>query len=251
MTARLAPFSLYRGEVLHRRFSPVSHLLKYRVFAVLVDLDQLHAMNTLAPLAGHDRPALLTVHTRDHGDGSTKPLAQQLRSTFAAHGLDAGITRILMLAYPRVFGWVFNPMTTYYALGADDAVLALAFEVNNTFRGRHVYCMRPEETSAPTPKMFHVSPFNTVAGVYRFSASLPGNTLRLGVDYEVEGQRILRAWFNARHAPFTRTAVARAILGTAWLPARVVGGIHVEAARLWLKGLRPASSPTHPMQRSP
>ena len=76
---------------------------------------------------------------------------------------------------------MFNPLSVYYAYEADDALIAVIYEVRNTFGDRHSYVcpVSPSELSdaglrQTVDKIFHVSPFIPLKMRYHFRMLPPG-----------------------------------------------------------------------------
>ena len=237
--------ALYHGIVTHHRFRPVAHALRYRIFMLLLDLDE---AAPLPRLLGIDRRGLLSFWQKDHGDGSSNGLRPWLRAQLAAAGLpDAGSIQVLCM--PRVLGHAFNPLTVYFCRDGDGELQALIYEVNNTFGGRHAYVLRaeggPDRVAHGCAKVFHVSPFMDMDLRYRFRVRPPAETVSITIHADDAVGAMLTAGFAGRRRALTTSAIVRAALRTPWLGLKVLGGIHWEALRLWLKGLklRPAPKP--------
>jgi len=230
--------AIYWGTVTHRRLRPVLHDLHYQVASLLVDVDDLAAGHTPL-LLSHNRFNLFSIHDSDHGTGGG--IRDFAWDHVRTANLGGEVKRILMLAYPRILGYAFNPLTTYYALDGADRVRLVIYEVHNTFGGRHTYVVHQEEDDGvvygTTEKLFRVSPFNGVEGTYGLRASVPGENLSLGVTLTTHEGPLLKAYFHGRRRPLT-TAGLLAVFGRLPLQSlTVMGGIHWEALKLWLKGL--------------
>lgn len=252
--------ALYDGLVTHVRVSPVHHRLTYRVFSLLLDCTDLDAAGKSARLFSIDRFNLVSFHQKDHGDGG--PLLAYLQRIAAEAGLGDDIARFDILAYPRILGYVFNPLTTYYGYDRSGQIALMIYEVRNTFKERMTYVVPAAAHSAKgdlrqsCPKRFYVSPFNRVEGDYRFNISPPGDRLRLGIALDIDDKTVLTATFKAERHPLTDKSLLKALTATGWMSVKVIAGIHYEALKLWLKGLRlnprpPAPKPDHAFSENP
>lgn len=240
--------ALYEGVVVHKRVRPVQHALRYHVFSLLLDCDALADLDRRLRLFSYNRFNVLSLHDRDHGDGSA--LREYLRRVATQSGQD--IDRFLMLCYPRMLGYGFNPVTVYFGLGADARLKLIIYEVNNTFGERKSYAIPVAEDDAPgiisqgCRKTFYVSPFNAVDGRYQFHLTPLGDEITVGVALENDQGPVLKAHFRGARSALSDTSLLIALLRTGWLSVKVVAAIHLEALKLWLKGLRLKERPPAP-----
>ncbi len=159
-----APPALFVGTVAHRRLRPRRHYLRYRAFWLLLDIDDIDAVSARLRLLSKNRFNLFSIHDADHGDGSGRPLQDQVDAELRAAGVDLGGGRIRLLFMPRILGYVFNPLSVFFCYDRDDCLVAILYEVHNTFGERHIYTL-PVSSSSPGPlvqrcaKRFYVSPF--------------------------------------------------------------------------------------------
>lgn len=244
--------SLYVGRVIHKRLRPVQHELSYGVFALLLDCSALSATAKELRFFSYNKFNLLSVHDRDHGDGRDlcAYLAEVARSADLGHDVD----RFLMLSYPRILGYVFNPITVFFGIDAAARVRLMIYEVNNTFGDRKTYVLPVDPKSSDTiqqscAKQLYVSPFNSDHGRYRFAIVPPGKTITIGVNLTTDLGPTLKAYFHGTQRQLSDKNLLHQVVRTGWLTVKVTIAIHYEALRLWLKGLRirerpPAASVT-------
>jgi DUF1365 family protein len=242
---------LYAGTVMHRRIKPRAHKLKYRVFWMLFDLDELPHLPRRLRLFSREGFNLFGFYNRDHGDGSARPLRAQAEEHLAAAGIDLDGGPIRLLCMPRILGFVFNPISVYYCHRRDGALAALLYEVHNTFGQRHSYLIavagdgrQPLEQRCE--KDFYVSPFMDMDIRYRFRVQPPGARVTLAIEgSDAQGPVIVASLAGEREA-LTDAALLRAFVLFPLMTLKVVAGIHWEAAKLWLKGLRLRPRPPAP-----
>ncbi|WP_373505069.1 DUF1365 domain-containing protein [Aestuariivirga sp.] len=243
----MAETCLYEGEVVHRRLNPVRHVLRYRVFNLFADVDQLASTSKRLRLFSYNRINLFSIMDNNHGPGDGTPIRDHAWRLVREAGAGGDVKRIFMFCYPSVFGYVFNPLTVYYGFDAEDRPRLMIYEVNNTFGGRHSYVVPVGETlSQSAPKHFFVSPFNAVEGRYDFHFSAPGEKMALGVALTVNQRPILNAYVSGVRRPLDDRNLLRSFLGLPFLTFKVIGAIHLQALRLWWKGLRLKPRPEAP-----
>jgi len=235
-----SPGCLYVGHVAHRRLRPIRHVLRYRVFSLYADIARLDELARSTRLFSHNRFNLLSLHDRDFGNGL--PLNEYLSQAVQTVPDLPQITRFNILCYPRVLGFSFNPLTVFFGHDATGALRVLLYEVSNTFGQRKTYAL-PVETRDGTiaqscDKRLYVSPFNNVEGRYSFRVTPPGADITLGVALRTDDGPLLNAYFSGRHRIANSRNILTAVLRTGFLTLKIVAGIHLEAARLWMKGLR-------------
>lgn len=249
-----AAHALYRGSIAHVRTHDVQHAFRYPIAMQLFDVAALAALNTSSRLVGYNRRRLAAVHDRDHFDG--RPIAEAVRAAVAEAGEAWPDGRVLMLTHARILGYVFNPITVYYCFDAADTMRLVVCEVHNTFGERHVYVLGEAARTGTdggagsarswlAKKVFHVSPFFTLDGTYRFDVSAPGESLAFDIDLEVGGRRRLAARLRLTRGPFTDGAVVRQLLRYPLMTVQVIAAIHWQAVRLWWKGVRYLAKPPY------
>lgn len=243
--------ALYLGTVMHRRLRPKRHKLRYTVFNILFDLDELENLDRNFRWFSHNRFNLLSFYDCDHGDGHL-PLRDYVEDILRRHGLDLGGGPIRLFCMPRVLGYVFNPLSIYFCYRPDGMLAATLYEVNNTFGERHSY-MIPVSTggvaSQGAEKRFHVSPFLPLNLRYRFRIAPPGENASVSVHVHDDIGLLLAASLTARRMELTNGALLKTFVTLPLLPLKVVAGIHWEALKLWLKGVKVYFKPEPPRRK--
>jgi DUF1365 family protein len=233
--------ALYFGTVRHARLRPVRHRFSHRIFSLYLDLDEQPALARCLRLLAFNRPGVLAFHERDHGAGDGTPLRRWVERHLERAGLAGAGHRIRLLCFPRLLGFVFNPLSVYYCFDRAERLRAVLYEVNNTFGERHSYLLAAAPDGGATfeqatAKRLHVSPFLGMAATYRFRAAVPGERLHLVIGVEAPEGPVLATSIAGRRRPLSDRSLALALLRAPFLQFRVIGLIHWHALRLWLKG---------------
>jgi uncharacterized protein len=242
--------SLYFGEVMHARLKPMGHRFSYRVMSLLIDLDRLDEADCVSPLFGINRAALYSFHEADHGRRDGASLRAHAQACAAEHGIDLTGGKVLLLCYPRLLGFTFNPLSVYFCHRADGELALIIYEVRNTFGDTHSYALPvkpgqagPAGIRQQQDKQFYVSPFVEMAMRYHFRIVPPAETVRLRILETDRDGPLLAATFNGRRRRLTTAALLRSFVTLPLVTLKIVVAIHWEALRLWLKGARPVARP--------
>ena len=241
---------LFVGQVMHRRLRPVAHAFRYPVFFVRLPLRRLDAARNA--IFSVDRANLLALHQRDHGPRDGSALLPWIQQRLREHGLPAD-GEVVLQAFPRVLGYVFNPVSLWFCHDRHGALVALLAEVNNTFGGHHHYLLHNPDRSPLVDgqeliadKALHVSPFCKVEGRYRFRLQLTRKVQRIHIDYDDAESTLLLTSISGRPRGWSAGALLLAFLRMPLLTIGVTARIHWQALRLWLKrvpfhGARPSA----------
>jgi uncharacterized protein len=246
------PGQLLFGHVMHRRFFPVQYRFVYRVLGVLLDLDRIGEVARGHRWFSHNGFNLFAFHDRDHGAGDGTPLRAWLLGNIDRLGLKLPIGRIEIQCMPRVFGYGFNPLSTWYCYGPKDELLAILAEVHNTFGERHGYLLHLGGEAMPWPvrhghaKGFHVSPFVGMQADYRFRFARSGDESSIVIHEYQDQQLMLVAVQRGTLRPFTDGNLLRAALAFPFLTLKVVVLIHWHALKIWLRGATYYPKPAPP-----
>jgi DUF1365 family protein len=246
-----AAAALYFGEVMHARLKPIGHRFSYRVMSLLSDLDRLGEADRLSPLFGVNRGALYSFSEADHGARDGSSLRRYAQRCAAERGIDLTGGRVLLLCYPRLLGYTFNPLSVYFCYRASGELALVIYEVRNTFGDIHAYVLpvqRGEVSDAgirqSQDKLFYVSPFVEMAMRYHFRVVPPGERVKLRIlETDREGP-LLAATFNGRRRALGTAGLLRAFFALPLVTLKIMAAIHWQALRLWLKGARLVPRPS-------
>lgn len=230
--------AIYTGRVAHMR--PGKHRLRYPVFMLTVDLDD---MPRGLRLLKHNRGALFSLFDRDHAGRTSAALKPQIEAKLRDAGIAWAGGKIVLLTMPRLFNYVFNPLSVYFCYRRDGSVAALVHEVSNTFGESHFYVLPPRTSengaiSQTCAKDFFVSPFLEGGLRYDFNITPPGERVAVGMIVRRGDEVALTASFAGERRDLTDRQLFRAWLSNPLMTFKVIAGIHWEALLMMLKGVR-------------
>ena len=232
---------LYSGTVIHRRVSPIKHNLKYRIFSLFLDLDDLESYQTRLRLFSIDKFNMFSFYHKDHCSNDTK-LSDFLRQQISKRYPSEDIYKIFIICFPRVLGYVFNPLSVYFCYNHDHELRVIIYEVSNTFGEKYNYFFEIFDQSQKyyshnCKKDFYVSPFLEMELAYNFKTMPPSNNYRISIRAFHKSELRLVAFQEMKRIPLTDRELLREFLLVPFMPFKVIIGIHLEALILWYKGL--------------
>ena len=225
------------GRVMHERLRPRPHRFAYPVFYVRCNLARLATLDSWWFGINHWGP--LSLFACDHGPCDGRDLDTWMRAQLVEAGVPAD-GEIWLQAFPRVFGYAFNPVSFWFCHDRDGALRALLAEVRNTFGARHSYLLSAPNgapidasTELTCRKVLHVSPFCRVEGGYRFRVRETQSASSVAIDYRDAEGLLIRTALGGRLLPLTRAAALGALARQPFLTLGVVARIHWQALRLF------------------
>ena len=243
---------IYHGIVRHVRHQPMRHRFSYSVFSCLFDLDRLEASGQRLNFFGFNRFGLFSFHNRDHGRRDGSALRPWIEHLMQRANVPLPIGQIQILCFPRILGFVFNPLSVYWIHDQTGKLCAIVYEVKNTFGDQHCY-VHPVSDNSTGPliheraKDFYVSPFIDMVALYRFRVRKPDENLSVLIrEFDDKGQDLLTASLIGQAEPVSDRALLKAFFRYPLMTLKVVVAIHYEALRLWSKGAKFHSHPPPP-----
>jgi DUF1365 family protein len=248
--------ALYEGAVRHRRFAPAAHAFEYTLFMVYLDLAELGEAFRGRWLWSASRTALARFRREDHYGDPATPLDESIRGLVAEKTGRRPEGPIRLLTHLAYYGWCFNPVSFYYCFdAAGTTVETVVSEVSNTpWLERHMYVLDRRECAPGSATMqfrrkkeFHVSPFMDMDQEYAWFFRDPGEALFVHMENFEKGVRLFDATMPLHRRELTGATLAWALIRWPFMTLKVVGAIHWQALRLWLKKV-PVY--THPRYRA-
>ncbi len=239
-----AQAELCRGRVFHKRFRPVAHQFSYSVFFLRLPLSRIDEIGNR--WLSRDRFNLLSFAMRDHGPRDGSSLEAWMRGLLAREGIESADGEIVLQTFPRLLGYVFNPVSVWYCFDSAGQLRAALAEVSNTFGERHNYLVAHADQRPilagdwlMSKKVFHVSPFCEVKGHYHFRFEQVAGRAFAEIDYfdaeDAGAARLMVTTLHGAPEALTSQSALRAFLGHPLMTFGVVARIHWQALKLWLK----------------
>ena len=241
------------GQVMHKRLRPTVNAFNYPTYFLMLPMRSLHRDGSGA--LAHNRRSALSFFDRDHGDGGDNAVTW-IDALLRREGVEDAGGELWLHTYPRVLGYTFKPVSFWYCHRLDGSLRAIVVEVNNTFGERHCYLLDEPGYGRElrADKVFHVSPFCTLAGGYRFRflRSDPGGVQKTvaRIDYhdspDDAASALLQTSVSGTLEPVTAASLRRALWRYPAMTLGVMARIHWQAFKIWRKHVPFISKPELP-----
>ena len=234
--------AIYNGQVIHKRFKPKVHYFKYKVFSLLIDLSELETLDKKVNFFSFNKFNLISFHEKDHGERNGSSLKLWVHRNLEKNNIQTKDIKIKILCYPRIFGFVFNPLSVFYIYNLKDQLISIMYEVKNTFGEQHTYIFKVTKDSNliqnNCSKKFHVSPFIEMNCNYFFRLLKPGNKISVIIDQYDSEDQILYASQDGVRSDFDTKNLIKSYLKHPIMTFKIILAIHFEAFKLWAKGIK-------------
>ena len=234
--------SIYNGSVIHKRFKPKKHFFKYKVFSLFLDLSELKELHNNLNFFSLNKFNLISFYEKDHGERDGSSLLDWVKNNLRSNSISTDNIKVKLLCYPRILGYVFNPLSIFFVYDNDENLISILYEVKNTFGEQHTYVFKIEGENKliqnNCSKKFHVSPFIEMNCNYFFRILNPGDKLSVIIDqYDQEG-KILFASQDGVRSDLTNKNLMNSYLKHPLMTFKIISAIHFEAFKLWIKGIK-------------
>ena len=234
--------SIYNGQVIHKRFKPKVHSFRYDVFSLLIDLSELETLDKQVNFFSYNKFNWISFYDKDHGDRDGSSLINWVQKNLRKNNISTENIKIKILCYPRIFGFVFNPLSVFYVYNSNENLISILYEVKNTFGEQHTYIFRIEKDANliqnNCSKKFHVSPFIQMNCNYFFRLLKPGNKISVIIDQYENEDKILYASQDGIRTDFNTKYLVKSFLNHPLMTFKIIIAIHYEAFKLWTKGIK-------------
>ena len=233
--------SIYNGTVIHKRFKPKIHFFKYKVFSLLLDLSDLNRLDKDISFFSYNTFNLISFFDKDHGERDGSSLFEWVKKNLVENNINSENIKIKLLCYPRIFGYVFNPLSVFFVYDNQENLISILYEVKNTFGEQHTYIFKVENNNLlqhNCSKKFHVSPFIEMNCNYFFKILKPAEKISVIIDQYQLNDKILFASQDGRRVDFNSKELLKSYIKHPLMTFKIISAIHFEAFKLWAKGIR-------------
>jgi len=233
---------IYSGNVIHKRFKPKEHFFKYKVFSLFIDLSELNELNDKLKFFSLNKFNLISFYEKDHGERDGTSLFDWVKKNLSTNEISTDNIKVKLLCYPRILGYVFNPLSIFFIYDKNENLISILYEVKNTFDEQHTYVFKVKGQNKliqnNCSKKFHVSPFIEMDCNYFFKILNPDQKLSIVIDqYDQEG-KILFASQDGVRSDLTSKNLMNFYLKHPLMTFKIISAIHFEAFKLWIKGIK-------------
>jgi len=233
---------IYTGTVIHKRLKPKIHNFNYKVFSLLIDLSEIDLLHKTLRLFSYNKFNIISFFNKDHGPRDGSSLKNWVIDNLKKNNIESNEVKIKLLCYPRIFGYVFNPLSIFYVYDKNSDLIAVLYEVKNTFGEQHSYIFKTKKEQNliqhVCKKKFHVSPFIEMNCVYFFRLLKPGNKISVIIDVQDPGGKILYASQDGVKSELNNNNLFKSYLKHPLMTFKIIITIHFEAFKLWVKGIK-------------
>jgi len=234
--------SIYTGTVIHKRFKPKIHFFNYKVFSLLIDLSEMNLLDKTLRLFSYNKFNIISFFNKDHGPRDGSSLKKWVVENLKKNNIESSDIQIKLLCYPRIFGYVFNPLSVFYVYDKNLDLISVLYEVKNTFGQQHTYIFKAKKNQNLIQhickKKFHVSPFIEMNCIYFFRLLKPGNKISVTIDLEDPEGKILYASQDGVKSELNNKNLIKSYLKHPLMTFKIIIAIHFEAFKLWTKGIK-------------
>tara|TARA_Y100000590_G_scaffold148147_1_gene170214 strand:+ start:83 stop:850 length:768 start_codon:yes stop_codon:yes gene_type:complete len=233
---------IYSGQVIHKRFKPKEHFFKYKVFSLFIDLAEINAISKNIPFFSYNKFNLISFFDKDHGDRDGSNLKDWVIKQLEQQSINVENIKIKILCYPRILGYVFNPLSIFFVYDNNNTIIAILYEVKNTFGEQHTYIFKIKSKKGiienNCKKKFFVSPFMDLESKYYFKILYPNNKLSVVIDQRDNHGKLLFASQDGIRSDLSTKNLIFSYLKHPLMTFKIISAIHFEALRLWSKGIK-------------
>ena len=233
---------IYNGQVIHKRFKPKEHFFKYKVFSLLLDLSELSLLDKELKIFSYNKFNILSFYDIDHGPRDGTSLISWVKENLNNNNINSKEIKIKLLCYPRVWGYIFNPLSIFFVYDKNSNLISILYEVKNTFGEQHTYVFKIDKDDQifehSCKKKFHVSPFIEMNCLYYFKILKPTDKLSVVINQNDDSGKLLFASQDGLKNELNNKNLMISYILNPLMSFKIIGAIHFEALKLWIKGIK-------------
>ena len=234
--------SIYIGNVIHKRFKPKIHFFKYKVFSILLDISEIDILDKSLKIFSYNKFNIVSFYDADHGPRDGTSIKEWVIKNLNDNRINTENIKIKLLCYPRIFGYVFNPLSVFFIYNKNSELISILYEVKNTFGEQHTYVFKTKENENyikhTCKKKFHVSPFIEMDCTYFFKILKPSEKISVIIDQYDEEGKLLYASQDGDRIELNNKNLVLSYLRHPLMTFKIIVAIHFEAFKLWTKGIK-------------
>jgi len=234
--------SIYIGNVIHKRFKPKIHFFKYKVFSILLDISEIDILDKSLKIFSYNKFYIVSFYDADHGPRDGTSIKEWVIKNLNDNRINTENIKIKLLCYPRIFGYVFNPLSVFFIYNKNSELISILYEVKNTFGEQHTYVFKTKENENyikhTCKKKFHVSPFIEMDCTYFFKILKPSEKISVIIDQYDEEGKLLYASQDGDRIELNNKNLVLSYLRHPLMTFKIIVAIHFEAFKLWTKGIK-------------
>ena len=234
--------SIYIGNVIHKRFKPKIHFFKYKVFSILLDISEIDILDKSLKIFSYNKFNIVSFYDADHGPRDGTSIKEWVIKNLNDNRINTENIKIKLLCYPRIFGYVFNPLSVFFIYNKNSELISILYEVKNTFGEQHTYVFKTKENENyikhTCKKKFHVSPFIEMDCTYFFKILKPSEKISVIIDQYDEEGKLLYASQDGDRIKLNNKNLVLSYLRHPFMTFKIIVAIHFEAFKLWTKGIK-------------
>ena len=233
--------SIYNGTVIHKRFKPKIHFFKYKVFSILIDISEINLLDKTLKIFSYNKFNIVSFYDADHGPRDGTSLKKWVMENLVDNQINTEDIKIKLFCYPRIFGYVFNPLSVFFIYNKNSELISILYEVKNTFGEQHTYIFKTDNDKLITnncTKKFHVSPFINMECHYYFRVLKTSEKISIIIDQKDNEGKLLYASQDGKAKELNEKNLIFSYICHPLMTFKIIAAIHFEALKLWFKGIK-------------
>ena len=230
----------YKGTLMHNRFVPKNHKFTYNIFYSFIDIDGLDDLKKKYTFFSYNKFNFFSIYDKDHGFRNNKKIKDWVKNILKKININHMNTKIFLLSIPRIFGYVFNPLSIFFCYDFDGNLKALIYQVKNTFNEQYCYVFKIKDDAKKKyykhscKKNFHVSPLWDMRGKYNFLTFKPSNKFYSSIIMEKNKKKVFQAILDCKYQELNFNNFLSLLIKFPFLTIKVILAIYFEAFKIFI-----------------